>query len=66
MTGRLLCEGVSISGIARILKIAINTVLNQIRKAARLLLKPPISLQQEVLEVDELHTYIKSKKMNFG
>ncbi|HTB51801.1 MAG TPA: IS1 family transposase [Ferruginibacter sp.] len=58
---KLLCESVCIRGIARILKIANNTVLSRIRKVASAITKPAISINQLQFEVDELRTYVGEK-----
>ena len=61
MIASLVCESVGIRGIARVLKIAINTVPSRIRKIASSIQKPLIPLRQAALQVDELRTYIKYK-----
>lgn len=61
MIAELLCESVCIRGIARVLKISINTVLSRIRKIARAIEKPAIPINQTEFEVDELRTYIGRK-----
>ncbi|HVU57804.1 MAG TPA: IS1 family transposase [Puia sp.] len=61
MIADLLCEGVGIRSMARILKIAVHTVLRKIRRIAQKLIKPPIRLRQQMLEVDELRTFIGRK-----
>jgi len=57
----LLCEGVGVRSMARILKIAVNTVLRRIGRIADGIVKPPIRLRQGVLEVDGLRTFIGHK-----
>ncbi len=57
----LVCESVSIRGIARILKISISTVIGRIRQIARQIGKPAIVLNQSEFEVDELRTFIGRK-----
>ena len=61
MIGRLVCEGVSIRGIARILKIAAGTVMKWLLFIARSIPKPPIPLNRNSVEIDELRTYIGNK-----
>jgi IS1 family transposase len=61
MIAELLCESVCIRGIARVLRISVNTVLSRIRKIARDIVKPAIPLNQLEFEVDELRTYIGRK-----
>lgn len=53
-------EGVGIRGTARILSIALNTVLRRIRKIAHKIIPPPIPFNQ-IYQVDELCTFVKSK-----
>ena len=65
MISMLLCESVCIRGIARVLKIAVNTVLTAIRKIAASVQKPPIILNQQEFEVDELRTYIGRKENEY-
>ncbi|MCA6440923.1 MAG: IS1 family transposase [Sediminibacterium sp.] len=57
----LMCESVSIRGIARILKIATSTVQRKIILIASKIKKPPIPMNIEVVEMDELRTYIGNK-----
>jgi IS1 family transposase/transposase-like protein len=57
----LVCESVGVRGIARVLKIATNTVLSRIRKIASGITKPVIPNDQPIFEVDELWTYIGRK-----
>jgi hypothetical protein len=61
IVAKILCESVCIRGIARVLKIANNTVLNRIRKVASAIIKPAIPINQLLFEVDELRTYIGEK-----
>jgi insertion element IS1 protein InsB len=58
---KMICEGVSVRGIARILKISINAVQSGIRRAGKATVKPPIGFYQPSVEVDELHTFIGNK-----
>ncbi|MBN8879663.1 MAG: IS1 family transposase [Sphingobacteriales bacterium] len=55
------CESVGIRGAARILKIANNTVLKHIKRIANSIPKPPIPLNQQEFEVDELRTFVGHK-----
>jgi insertion element IS1 protein InsB len=61
MIKSLVCESVCIRGIARVLKIAANTVLSRIQKIASPLARPAITENRPVFEVDELWTYIGRK-----
>ncbi|WP_343791119.1 IS1 family transposase, partial [Wandonia haliotis] len=54
-------EGVGIRSISRILKISTTTVLKRIISISRQTRQPPVLLGREY-EVDELITYIGSKK----
>jgi insertion element IS1 protein InsB len=65
MIPQLVRESVSIRGIARVLKIAVRTVVNGIRTIARGITKPPIVMNQAAFEVDELHTYIGNKENQY-
>ena len=65
MITRLVCESVSIRGIARILKISLVTVLRKIEKVAASVIKPPIPLNKNSFEMDELRTYIKKKENQY-
>jgi insertion element IS1 protein InsB len=61
MLSQLVCESVSVRGIARVLNISVNTVLCRIKKIAKGIAKPVIVMNQKELEVDELRTYIGRK-----
>lgn len=58
----LVCESVSIRGIARILKISVVTVCSKIRRIAGSIKKPAIALRRKAFELDEVRTYIKKKE----
>jgi transposase-like protein len=58
----LICESVSIWGIARILKISTNTVQAHLSWVGKQISKPPIALNQAIIEMDELHTFIGHKQ----
>ena len=62
---KMICEGVSVRGIARILKIAVNTVQADIKREGKRTPKPPISLSQASVEVDELRTFIGKKQNQY-
>jgi IS1 family transposase len=62
MIPKLVCESVSIRGIARILKIALATVIKKIKQIAGKVIKPPIPLNCKVLELDEVRTFIRKKE----
>ncbi len=61
---RYVCEGVGIRGISRILAISTTTVQNRILKIAKNIPQPMI-LKGKSYEVDEMRTYIGSKKRDF-
>jgi len=65
MISKLICESVSVRGIARILNISINTVQTDIKWTAKSISKPPIVLHQENIEVDELRTFIGNKQNQY-
>jgi insertion element IS1 protein InsB len=58
---QLICEGVSVRGAARVLNIAVGTVLSRIRLIGKRIRKPAIVLDQREFEVDELRTFIGRK-----
>lgn len=57
----LLKEGVGILGMARILNISPTTVLNRIRHIAAQIKPPPLAYGK-TYEVDELRTFVSSKR----
>ena len=61
----LVCESVSIRGIARILKIALATVIRKIKWLASMIKKPAIPLQCNILELDEMRTFVKKKENHY-
>jgi insertion element IS1 protein InsB len=61
MLTQLVCESVSIRGIARVMQIAVNTVLSRIKTIADGISKPPELSDHPIFEVDELWTYIGRK-----
>lgn len=61
MIPKLVCESVSIRGIARVLKLALATVIKKIKQIAASINKPMIPLNRKAFELDELRTYIKNK-----
>lgn len=54
-------EGLSTSSISRLLKISKSSVLKIISQKAKQIAKPEITEQDQEYEIDELHTYTKSK-----
>jgi hypothetical protein len=58
MVSQLVCESVGVRGIARVLRIRINTVLRRIIFIANGISKPTIPQDRPAFEVDELWTYI--------
>lgn len=65
MTIKLLCNGVGIRGISRILAITSNTVQKIILKTAAAIPKPPIPLKKSQVEIDELKTFIGRKQNHY-
>ena len=62
IVGQLVCESVGVRGIARVLRIGINTVLRRIVFIANGISKPTIPQGRPAFEVDELWTYIGRKE----
>ena len=62
MVRSLVCEGVGIRSIGRVLGIAAGTVLARIGRLAKAVERPPVAADQESFEVDELWTYIGRKE----
>jgi insertion element IS1 protein InsB len=61
----MICESASVLSIARILKISINTLQANIKRAGKATVKPPIGLYQQSIEVDELRTFIGDKENQY-
>jgi len=57
----LLTEGMALRGIARVLGIALKTVISRIRKIARLVAKPFSLRANRIFEVDELWSFVGKK-----
>jgi hypothetical protein len=51
--------------LQKLLKIAAGTVLRRIRQIGKNVIKPPISLNQAVVEVDELRAFISQKENEY-
>jgi len=65
MLSRLVCNGVGIRGIARVLKIAVNTVVKRIIRKANAIMKPAVPLNRRSFEIDELRTFIRCKENQY-
>jgi len=65
MIPHLVCESVSIRGIARILSISMTTVIGKIKLIAASIVKPPVPLNRKAFELDEVRTYIKKKENQY-
>jgi IS1 family transposase len=61
----MVCESVSVRGIARILQISVNTVQAGTKRASKKTAKPPIGLNQASVEIDELRTFIGNKQNQY-
>ena len=63
---KLYLEGMGLRAIGRMLGYSNVSVLNWIRKFAQT--QPPLTAEESipVIEIDEMHTYIGSKKKPFG
>lgn len=59
---KLVCESVSIRGMARIMKIALSTVIKKLKYIADKIIQPPIPVNCKEVELDELRTYIGRKE----
>ena len=65
LISRMVCNSVGIRGIAKVLQIAINTVVRYIKKTADGIKKPPIPMNRRSYEIDELRTYICKKSNQY-
>ena len=61
----LVCEGVGVRGVARVVKIAVGTVSSRIRTLANSIERPVRTEVQPTFEVDELWTYIGRKENEY-
>lgn len=61
----LVKESCGIRSMSRLLKVAVNTITKRIRHIATEIKKPCIVLKQESVEVDEIRTFIGSKKNTY-
>src|SRR5690606_8851336 len=57
----LLCEGISLRGMARFLRISLKTIVQRIKRIARAINRPYTFVKNRVYEIDELWTYIGKK-----
>ena len=62
---KMICESVSVRAIARILKISINTVQTNIKRAGKATVMAPIGLYQQSIKVNELRTFIGDKENQY-
>ncbi|HCL06873.1 MAG TPA: IS1 family transposase [Chitinophagaceae bacterium] len=62
---KLVCESVSIRGMARVMKIALSTVVKKLKYIADKIIKPPIPANCKEVELDELRTYIGRKENQY-
>jgi insertion element IS1 protein InsB len=65
MIPKLVCNSVGIRGIARVMGIAINTVVRKIKQIAAAIIKPSVPLYRQSFEVDEIRTYIGKKENQY-
>jgi insertion element IS1 protein InsB len=61
----LIKESYGIRSIARLLKVASNTIMKRIRQVASKIKKPAIILNQSCVEVDEMKTFVGSKANDY-
>jgi insertion element IS1 protein InsB len=59
---RLLIEGISVRGIARVLKISVTTVIARIKWIAHSINKTYSQVKNRIYEIDELWTFVGRKK----
>ena len=65
LVGDLLCEGVGVRGISRVLGIAVGTVISRIRRLGQKVCKPSGLSSGRAFEVDELWTYVGKKSNEY-
>jgi len=65
MVGNLLCEGVGVRGISRVLGIAVGTVISRIKSLGQKVCKPSGFSSGRAFEADELWTYIGKKSNEY-
>ncbi len=65
MIPKLVCESVSIRGIARLLNISLTTVARKIKRVAAAIVKPPVPLNKRFFELDEVRTYVGNKQNQY-
>jgi insertion element IS1 protein InsB len=58
----LVKEGCGVRSIARLLRVAVNTIMKRIKQIAACIKKPSITFEQRKVEVDELKTYLGCKE----
>jgi IS1 family transposase/transposase-like protein len=61
----MLKEGCGIRSISRLLKVCTNTIIKRIKQIAKGIHKPIIIVKQDTIEVDEIKTFVKSKKNEY-
>lgn len=63
----LYAEGMSARAIERVVGVSHNSVLGWVRKEVEdYALKPPPAAEQQVVEIDEMWSYVGSKKNRSG
>ena len=62
---KLVCDAVSIRGMARILSISITTVSKLIRCIASAIVKPSVPINRHAFEVEELRTFVGNKQNQY-
>lgn len=61
----LVCEGVGVRGIARVVRVAVGTVSTRLRVIAERIGRPVVTDVRPTFEVDELWTYIGRKENEY-
>ena len=65
MISKLVCNSVGIRSTARVIGIAINTVVRHIKKIADSIAKPLIPMNRKSFEIDEIRTFIGNKENQY-
>ncbi len=61
MIVKLVRNGVGMRSISRIMNIAVSTVIRKVRQIAERIKKPAVMLGENVVEIDELRTFVGAK-----
>jgi len=61
MIPKLVCNSVSIRGMARVLEISVTTVMEMIKRISASIEKPPVPMKRKSFEIDEIRTCVRRK-----